>query len=84
MRELRACWWLSVRQGARRNKWLCDNIGSMSRRDIPMVDDADAWNPPEKEINAKAYYKSESVRFETLHADEWIEAGGAFNLSDMV
>lgn len=56
----------------------------MSRQDIPMVDDADAWNPPEKEINAKAYYKSESVRFETLYSGEWIEADGAFNLSDMV
>jgi len=54
------------------------------RQEIANPDDDDAWTPPKQNIVATAYFKPESVRFEIPNMDTvWIEADGAYNLSDM-
>ena len=42
------------------------------------------WEPPEKTIVASCYYKPESVEISLPKSPAaWIEADGAYNLSDM-
>jgi len=54
------------------------------RQDVADTNDDEAWSPPEQNIVATAYFKPESVRFEIPNMDTvWIEADGAYNLSDM-
>mgnify|MGYP006286486769 FL=1 len=54
------------------------------RQDVAETNDDKAWEPPEQNIVATAYFKPESVRFEIPNMETvWIEADGAYNLSDM-
>jgi ABC-type anion transport system duplicated permease subunit len=47
--------------------------------------DDEIWNPPDLSIVATAYYKPETVRFEISDMPTcYIEADGAYNLSDMI
>ena len=51
-----------------------------------MIEDPDnrLWEPPEKTIVASCYYKPESVEISLPKSPAaWIEADGAYNLSDM-
>jgi len=54
------------------------------RQEIADPDDDEAWSPPEQNIVATAYFKTESVRSEIPNMPTvWIEADGAYNLADM-
>ena len=55
------------------------------RQDVADTNDDEAWNPPEQNIVATAYFKPESVVFEIPNMPTvWIEADGAYNLGDMI
>ena len=53
-------------------------------RDMTEDPDNRLWEPPEKTIAASCYYKPESVEISLPKSPTaWIEADGAYNLSDM-